>query len=487
VSTEKVLMPFRLKEIKLNGTTRHLNTQINIKGNLISILLGPNGTGKTSLLSSIAHQFSDRRHTSISDWDPSASKAFEAFLPNPDKVITQTFSPFSRFPNEKNKAENLLSYLSTSNEKYASIGFTRGTRIHYNLSREAIGRIIKKLYTDPKHAIPLASAIKKIGFEPTLKLGYEVSPLLKGVGYLNQNNNTLSESIDDFFENIFKKETTAPREIKIKREVNLSSRDTVKKEALEAFKVLSNIEREVNISSKRIDYLINIDISNFHIGNSKPLLKAILTLTRIGLLQLDECYVKVLRKWPTFWKSTNNAGFLKITEASSGEQQLISSLFGIVAEAENDSLIIIDEPELSLHPAWQTQYLDLLQNVLSPLTGCHILIATHSALLAQRARELDFEVIVTSQEHNSSIEQASNSNSIEQTLIEDFEVALKDSNYVSRLLLSLVMKVERDPKQKPNADAELQGLKALYSNSTNKDHRTIKLIEDALAIVNLQK
>jgi hypothetical protein len=39
---------------------------------------------------------------------------------------------------------------------------------------------------------------------------------------------------------------------------------------------------------------------------------------------------------------------------------------------------LIDEPELSLHPEWQLNFLSLLTDIFSNYKNCHFIIATHS-------------------------------------------------------------------------------------------------------------
>ncbi|MGF7117872.1 ATP-dependent nuclease [Methanobacterium oryzae] len=66
-----------------------------------------------------------------------------------------------------------------------------------------------------------------------------------------------------------------------------------------------------------------------------------------------------------------------IEQASSGEKELINFLFGIFTFNIENGLIIIDEPELHLHPKWQSALLDLFIN-LSEETGNQFILSTHS-------------------------------------------------------------------------------------------------------------
>lgn len=63
--------------------------------------------------------------------------------------------------------------------------------------------------------------------------------------------------------------------------------------------------------------------------------------------------------------------------ASSGEKELLTYLFAIYALNVRDALIVVDEPELHLHPRWQWTLLSLFER-LSEETGNQFLLATHS-------------------------------------------------------------------------------------------------------------
>jgi len=67
----------------------------------------------------------------------------------------------------------------------------------------------------------------------------------------------------------------------------------------------------------------------------------------------------------------------QINQASSGEKEIINFLFGIFAFNIKNGIIVIDEPELHLHPRWQLVLLDLFEE-LSKETKNQFIISTHS-------------------------------------------------------------------------------------------------------------
>lgn len=72
-----------------------------------------------------------------------------------------------------------------------------------------------------------------------------------------------------------------------------------------------------------------------------------------------------------------------LQESSSGEYHFFSSVVGLMATVKTDSLVFIDEPEISLHPNWQMKYLTFIRELFSSpeYATSHILVATHSHFL----------------------------------------------------------------------------------------------------------
>ncbi|MFA7287500.1 MAG: AAA family ATPase [Melioribacteraceae bacterium] len=67
-----------------------------------------------------------------------------------------------------------------------------------------------------------------------------------------------------------------------------------------------------------------------------------------------------------------------LNDSSSGEYHFIISMIGLLANIQNNSLICIDEPDISLHPNWQMKYINFLKRIFKGYPSCQFIIASHS-------------------------------------------------------------------------------------------------------------
>ena len=77
-------------------------------------------------------------------------------------------------------------------------------------------------------------------------------------------------------------------------------------------------------------------------------------------------------------------------DLSSGEQHLVVLMYNLLFRdsEQRDELILIDEPEISLHIAWQKRFVSSLEKI-SKLSGFDVLIATHSPAIINGRWDLE--------------------------------------------------------------------------------------------------
>lgn len=86
-----------------------------------------------------------------------------------------------------------------------------------------------------------------------------------------------------------------------------------------------------------------------------------------------------------------NGNPVPLEKLSSGEQHQLVLFFELLFEIEEDSLILIDEPELSLHVSWQKKFISDLKKIID-LNKFDVIIATHSPQLIGRWQSLVVEL-----------------------------------------------------------------------------------------------
>lgn len=136
------------------------------------------------------------------------------------------------------------------------------------------------------------------------------------------------------------------------------------------FYKLKDILSDINFDFNRK----NIFTFDLNLNNSRQSeyysehLKKIQFLRKLNLVYFDNLFL---------WKR-NHSSIISLDETSSGERAIFFNILGIASQINDNSLICIDEPEISLHPQWQEQYMKLLMNTFSEYKNCHFIIATHS-------------------------------------------------------------------------------------------------------------
>jgi AAA15 family ATPase/GTPase len=112
------------------------------------------------------------------------------------------------------------------------------------------------------------------------------------------------------------------------------------------------------------------EIAKFYTSNTE-FFKALESTYISNLIQ--EIKVKV--------KKRNVQGELTFKELSEGEQQLLTVLGLLKFTKDEESLILLDEPDTHLNPLWKWQYLKLLKEVVQKHETTQIILNTHDPLV----------------------------------------------------------------------------------------------------------
>ncbi len=88
---------------------------------------------------------------------------------------------------------------------------------------------------------------------------------------------------------------------------------------------------------------------------------------------------------------------LNLADLSSGEQHYIILFNELIFNSNENSLVLIDEPEISLHVAWQRDFLDNIFKI-NQLQKNNVIIATHSPSIIAYNRDIAYDLF--SAQHN---------------------------------------------------------------------------------------
>lgn len=220
-------------------------------------------------------------------------------------------------------------------------------------------------------------------FEYIDKIKYYIQPFFKTEDYLK-----LSYKNEDF---IFNKEAS-----KKKKEIDEYVEYMSKKNGIVAY----NVNENGLFTDDLNKYITYISVYKDNINDIK---KSILSYFRKRSRELDSI-VKATKEIRNFilkvfdgvdltfelldvddtdrdnekvtFKNKNGKEF-DIDALSTGEKTLLSKVLYLYFKDIKNQIILIDEPELSLHPAWQNRVLKLYENFAKE-NNCQIIIATHS-------------------------------------------------------------------------------------------------------------
>lgn len=106
------------------------------------------------------------------------------------------------------------------------------------------------------------------------------------------------------------------------------------------------------------------------------------SLTELFLYEPKLKELRIIERIEVFLRKNQNV--ISMLDASSGELVLITSIVYLSTAMTERTVVLIDEPENSLHPKWQKEYARILLDIFY-LYQPKIIIATHSPLIISGA------------------------------------------------------------------------------------------------------
>lgn len=407
--------------------------------NCFSILLGKNGVGKSRLLSELVNNFSKPLFDKTSKYYTGIGN----FIPS--KIIAVSTSPFDKFPAPKKDlfSSSVYSYvgmrttgLQASNQMALIVSAAKGLMVKYleSAQHENLAEIFGLLKLKPS-----LNFVFKLDIKPklavTLSNGAEVKFYARGImpDFHDESSDFMSSFLDDLAYAKFKGESS---------QVQQSIKDSL---AI----IWDQVEHQRGFFFK-----LDFDYSSkYRTGFiSREVVSAVLTLLSTNILKLYDLKITKL--------DSPNLFDMSLRRASSGEQCLLVIMLGIAGHIRDNSLVLIDEPEISLHPSWQTRFMDLLINIFKNYEDCHFIIATHSPQIVARLSQ-DNCFITTMDDNKLHSAMDFHNKSADFQLTELFESPGIMNEYVSRISFTLLSKVKSQKELKVEDISSLSHLSSI--------------------------
>ena len=435
------------------------------KAPLYSVLIGCNGVGKSTLLKEMVDFFVDL-HAYINNLKQKMSSANKArlkgvkyhidgvccevirigrtFLTKIDNrflaskklrvpsIVACNFGAFDKFPVQKVNGSSQTRY-DVPYYKYV------GAHVNGNMiSSSAIAfRLLFALKEnmDDRQRQNLSSILDFIGYDHTITLNYSI--VLKSKKNGSVYDHVLQHVQKD---KEYSKLTSEQRSNKVR----------------ELYDFYKNKE-----FAKQPTYNYDIDIDQNSLAANEDL-NYIYKLKQYDLVQAASV---------VFYK---NGTQIASEEMSSGEFAMLSMVLSIsTASSDSHTLILIDEPELSLHPNWQMTIIDNLDRALKDQV-CHLLIATHSHMLvsdlpmnrssvSQWEKDKDGNLIANR------IEENTYGWSAEEVLLKVFKTATDRNRYFGERIAKLLEQMGNDTISKEAVADELNELQEISQHLSDVD------------------
>jgi len=145
-----------------------------------------------------------------------------------------------------------------------------------------------------------------------------------------------------------------------------------------------------------IDHAVAV-VLNIYVEDTKKKLEVLARLRERILLFIElidnrfDPKIVIVDKSVGFRVKRSEDVVVPLEKLSSGEQHQLVLFFELLFELRDNALILIDEPELSLHISWQKQFISDLMRIIN-LNGFDVLLATHSPQLVGEWERLIVEI-----------------------------------------------------------------------------------------------
>ena len=411
----------KINSIKIDNLFEIFDYNISFNNNNLLIITGPNGFGKTMILNIIFNLFNrkfmffqklvfDTITISLDDnISIVISKKLEKDKPNVKFLFTQNNKEIETF----NYSDKLESDFQRKISKYLPISRIDADR-WIDLRNDRI-LTIDDLFNEYADQLPeeISKNILKIRSEKINQILDSIKVHLIREQRLFRKVQSYSKNYREEKDQTIMIETIQTYARELKQLISLNSQQSIKisqeldssypnrlisqkeKVSSEEYNVRFNNLKEKQEKLKRNGlYESKQEVLGYSETDSKALLVYLNDLEiKLGvfdnLLEKLELFTNILNerrfthktiqidREKGFYFRTNKGKELELTQLSSGEQHEVVLLFELIFNAKQNILVLIDEPEISLHVNWQKEFLKDLLRIIE-IQNIQVLIATHS-------------------------------------------------------------------------------------------------------------
>jgi len=346
----------KLKDFEIEFSSPHNLHFGNLK---VSVIVGENGTGKTSLLRFLSEVFvgSQRLRTNYSiQYEVNGKRnyvtngGFDTDSDSyPTKVIVSTYSPFDQFKQSQSPSSRVgpVEYAYAGATTSAPIG---ATRTPTGLSSVYLPVLKNFFDLDLKKSKSIRGLVQEIGYSdfPYVELKRNLSSLrLDNIRSIGDN---VPFDVDEKVQQLFQFNK------------GIAIRVSSKTQQLDNLPLL---HPDTGVSK----LLISPDSLILYPGGAQEWLKDIIALSSCGINMIS-----------SLWFPKKDA-LIRMSHLSSGELSLFFRFFRMIDAMVDNALVLIDEPEIHLHPKWIQKYVSIIKEVFGHYDA-HIIMATHSPMIA---------------------------------------------------------------------------------------------------------
>ncbi len=387
--------------------------------NAYTILVGKNGTGKSTLLSSIVRDLLTEVQSEsmfrASELGFRHSRRGEVILNSQiDQIIAVSTSPFDKFPilRPHNHVDG-YSYLGLRGLHSLNFGVAYLSSI--------IAGLVESIRKDHRQFEGISRVLNYLGYQEFMRIKFSLSSSRKLLSeFLEIEDPMLIFDRSNF--RLFRN---------FNRRYFLLENGEIDLEKLWYLREVSRriIDQEFR---SNIELVLHGNGIDSEYGYDEFIREDLEFLIQSGLIRLRDVGLEAL----------DGSGTFSIREASSGEQSVMLSILGISSKIRNNSLVCIDEPEVCLHPKWQEKYMQMLIQTFDSYENCHFIIATHSPQIISRLNtENCFILSMESDELRDANRYINHSADFQ--LANIFDSPGYKNEYLSRIALNIFTKVSR--------------------------------------------